>query len=68
MGRNIYNNPTGEAFCCFNDCNEDAIWEVRFGKDLEDYTHSCSKHIGDLIPQNCKTVDLLFISKTHADN
>lgn len=45
MKRNIYNNPSGKPYCCHVDCNEDATKEIRYSNELEDYTHSCDRHI-----------------------
>lgn len=35
--------------CCFEGCDADADVEIRHGPKIEDYTHSCSRHIGDLL-------------------
>lgn len=35
--------------CCWPDCDNLAEWEIRDGPGLEDYTESCTKHVGNLL-------------------
>lgn len=55
--RDITNNPTELPFCCNEECNNDAVWEIRFSNQLEDYTHSCECHLIEFIKPH-KNVEL----------
>lgn len=35
--------------CCLEGCDAAADVEIRHGDAPHDYTHSCTKHIGDLL-------------------
>jgi Predicted transcriptional regulators len=50
--RSINNNPTGKPFCCHNECNKDAAWEIRFSSGLEDYIQCCDDHLIYMIGDN----------------
>jgi predicted heme/steroid binding protein len=47
--RGLYNNPTGKPYCCSDGCGEDATHLIIYGSGLEDQTHSCAKHIAELL-------------------
>lgn len=36
-------------YCCLVGCISEARWEVRHGTGIEEYTHSCTKHISEFI-------------------
>lgn len=38
-----------KPYCCFIGCKADADVEIRHGPKVDDYTHSCTTHIGDLL-------------------
>jgi hypothetical protein len=35
--------------CCLKDCNAIAEWAIFYGNGLDDYTHSCTEHVGNLL-------------------
>ena len=35
--------------CCFLGCYEPPQWEIRHGRGIDDYTHSCTDHVGHLL-------------------
>ncbi len=45
-----------ELTCCYENCMEDAVYEVIYGYSPDDYTHSCIKHLGLMIPEKESTV------------
>lgn len=49
-----------EAWCCKVDCTDSALFEIwDEGGGIEDYTHACRKHVGDLLPEVPARVSLL---------
>lgn len=48
MDRTNENNPTGKPFCCKIGCENDATWQIWYGKTTDDFTESCNDHIGEL--------------------
>lgn len=35
--------------CCFIPCKAAADWEIRYGNTPDDYTHSCTPHVGEML-------------------
>jgi hypothetical protein len=35
--------------CCEPGCGDAAVWEIRDGHGPDEYTHSCTKHVGVLL-------------------
>lgn len=42
--------------CCEMGCDNDAEYEIWSGHTPDDFTHSCSKHIADLMFEDSVTV------------
>lgn len=42
-----------KPFCCHIEdgtpCDRDAEWEIYHGNGREDYTHSCTAHVGEML-------------------
>lgn len=38
-----------KPYCCFFRCSSQAEWAIWNGPHYEDYTHSCTKHVGPLL-------------------
>lgn len=38
-----------ERICCFPDCEKLAEWVIVHGQAPDDYTESCSVHVGELL-------------------
>lgn len=47
--RNLMTPSDKKPHCCKLGCKEQAKWEIWHGNTPDDYTHSCTKHIGDLL-------------------
>lgn len=37
------------AHCCKIGCDANATWELTWGPTVDDYTHSCDEHFGELL-------------------
>lgn len=35
--------------CCHTNCDEDAQWQIFDGPTPDDYTESCTAHVGELL-------------------
>jgi hypothetical protein len=35
--------------CCEPNCDKQAEWAIYDGDGIEDYTHSCTAHVGELL-------------------
>lgn len=38
-----------ESICCYLECEALAEWRIRHGDELDDYTESCTDHVGALL-------------------
>lgn len=37
--------------CCQIGCEEKAEWNIVWGNSPDDYTHACTKHVGELLTE-----------------
>ena len=45
----VYMGPKPVLMCCHIDCDAEAGWEIISGRTVDDYTHACTKHVGELL-------------------
>lgn len=38
-----------KLMCCLPECDKLADWDVRWGDAPDDYTHSCTSHVAELL-------------------
>lgn len=43
------NQEKQKPYCCFIPCDKGAEFEIRDGETPDDYTHSCTEHVGSLL-------------------
>ncbi len=41
-------------------CKKKAKWEINYGRTTDDYTHACTKHVGELLHEDRDNTVYLF--------